>query len=246
MPSISKQVMPDDRSSAIGVRSFTLPPMAARPCLQRARQLVDPVGDARLADRQVKPERLRQRPAVLERVKTTGRHARARRQRLGRLPLHPQLEGRPFERRDDPLMPLPGVGAAPDDPGAARAEQPFVAAGDEEVAAEIPDGLRLDAEAVHAVDAQEHAIGLGALLVHVGERVGHPADRQLHARRRMHPGDGDRARARADALDQVADDLVGGCLLGNGVEGDLADGGAGVKRAQAQRLIGRRSDRAWW
>ena len=48
-----------------------------------------------------------------------------------------------------------------------------MAAGDEEVAAEVGDGFLLDAEAVHAVDAQEHASALGALLVHVGERVGH-------------------------------------------------------------------------
>ena len=146
-----------------------------------------------------------------------------------------------------PWCPFHASARAPDQAGAARAEDPLVAAGDEEVAAEIGDGLLLDAEAVHAVDAQEHAIGLGALLVHVGERVGHAADRQLHARRRVHPGARATARVRGPiALDQVADDLVGGRLLGHRVERDLADGGAGVQRAQAQRFVGRRSDRAWW
>src|SRR5204863_3668830 len=117
----------------------------------------------------------------------------------------------------------PGLGLAPDDPGTARAEQPLVAAGDEEVAAEIGHRLLLDAETVHAVDAEEHAIGFGALLIDVRDRVGHPTDRQLDARRRMHPGARDRTRAGANPLHQIADNLFGGRLLGDGIERDLAD-----------------------
>ena len=72
----------------------------------------------------------------------------------------------------DAGVPLPRLGAAPDHAGAARAEDPLVAAGDEEVAPEVGHGLLLDAEAVDAVDAEEHAVVRAAALVQVGERVG--------------------------------------------------------------------------
>ena len=156
----------------IGVRSFTLPAMAASPCLQRRRQLVDARGDARLADREVKAERLGQRPAVLERLEAARRDARPGRQRLGRLALHPQLERRPVERRDGPWCPFQASGRpqtmpVPRGPNS-HLWQPATKKSQPRSATESV----LDAEAVHAVDAQEHAVGLGALLVHVGERVG--------------------------------------------------------------------------
>ena len=101
-----------------------------------------------------------------------------------RLPLHPELERGPIEGRNDPLVPLPGVRRAPDDAGAARAEQPLVAARDEEVAAKIGERFLFHTETVHAVDAEEHAVRLGALLVDVAHR--HAEHIEAHAQPRGH------------------------------------------------------------
>ena len=61
-------------------------------------------------------------------------------------------------------------GARPDEPGAARAEQPLVAAGGEHVHAEVGRRRVLDAEAVHAVDAQEDALALAPPAIGVRPR----------------------------------------------------------------------------
>ena len=107
--------------------------IAGQPRLQPPRELVDAGRDPRLADALVEAERLRQRPAVLEGVEAAGRHGGA-----GRCP---RREGRDRRRHR-----APGVRPAPDEPGAARPEEPLVAARDEEVAAERADGRVLGAE----------------------------------------------------------------------------------------------------
>ena len=104
----------------------------------------------------------------------------------------------------------PGLRRAPDDAGAARPEQPLVAAGDEEVAAELVGPAVLDAEPVHAVDAQQRPVGLGAPGVELGQRVGDRPRSAASARARVHPRDGDDARLRRAPRAQARDDLVDG------------------------------------
>src|ERR671936_3099835 len=101
-------------------------------------------------------------------METTRRHRAAGRARVG-------------EGRDRVRHVRPGARPAPDDARAARAEEPLVAAGGEEVAAEVRQPRALDPEAVNAVDAEENALGLPPAPVEPGERGGDPADRQLDA-----------------------------------------------------------------
>ena len=55
------------------------------------------------------------------------------------------------------------------------------------VAAEVLGARVLDAEAVHAVDAEQHAVGGIATGVHLFDDVRHGSDRQLDARARVDP-----------------------------------------------------------
>ena len=81
-------------------------------------------------------------------------------------------------------------------------------AGDEEVGTEVDDRVILDAETVHAVDAQQRPVRLVAPVVEIGERGGDLGDRQLDSRARVDPGHGDHPRARRDGVGEPADDLV--------------------------------------
>jgi hypothetical protein len=62
-----------------------------------------------------------------------------------------------------------------------------VAAGDEEVDAELIRRRRLAPEAVHAVETEEDAVCRRAIAVRVRDHVGDLPHRQLHPRRRVHP-----------------------------------------------------------
>src|SRR4051794_39839385 len=104
-------------------------------------------GDAIAPELLVQVERLAQRPPMLERMKAAGRVQRA----LG----SPIAECRNRFAHSVPR-------AAPDQPRAARPEDPLVRAADEEVAAQVGDSDVLDAEAVHPVDAQQDAFGVAS------------------------------------------------------------------------------------
>src|SRR5712692_9403132 len=120
------------------------------PALALIVELVDAARDARFADGLVKAERLAERPAVLERVESARRHARR-----GRHLVHRQVPPHPVEAGDGGARDGPRLELRPEDARAARAEDPFVAAGAEHVAAERRRGLVLDAETVYAVDAED-------------------------------------------------------------------------------------------
>ena len=97
----------------IGVCSFTFG-IAASPCLQRVASSWMRAVTRGLPMLLVKTERLGQRPAVLERMEAARRgHTRPGRQAVGRLALHPRLQRRHLERRDDAGVPLPRLGAPP-------------------------------------------------------------------------------------------------------------------------------------
>src|SRR5262245_26573336 len=69
----------------------------------------------------------------------------------------------------------------PNKSGAARPKQPFVGTGRECVAANNGDLRIFHAEAVHAIDDQEHTILFIASAIYIGERLGDARDRESHA-----------------------------------------------------------------
>ncbi len=136
----------------------------------------------------------------------------------------------------------PGGRTSPDDTGAARPEQPLVAAGDEEVAAQRSHVHRFDAERVHAVDAQQRAAA-------VAQSLGDLRDRQLHARARVHPGQRDAPpcpRRRARTTESTISASVARC--GIAVQRDPPHRRAERSGGEPQRLmrgvevVGRRHD----
>src|SRR6266540_2636955 len=112
-------------------------------------------------------------------MKAAGRHRRCTRE-VGYaaerwcLIRKPRRKGAVVEGRDSRGHRTPGIAPTPDHSGAARPQEPLVAAGDEEVAAEIGRRRRLDSEAVHAVDAEEDSLVRRAIAVDRPEGVGNP------------------------------------------------------------------------
>src|SRR5436309_15900682 len=103
---------------------------------------MDPLGDSRLADALVEPERFAQRPAMLERMEPPGRHECRWRNVFGRDRLHPALARPPVEGGDYGSGGRPRLRLTPHQPRTAGAEHPLVRAGTEEVAADVrPDRL---------------------------------------------------------------------------------------------------------
>ena len=108
----------------------------------------------------------------------------------------------------------------PDEAGAARAEEPLVAARGETSTPRSSGRRVLDAEAVDAVDAEQDALELGSAVVGVGDRVRDLPQRQLDAARRVHPRDGDRAGFRVFPP-AIADTIASAeAVSGSRVEGD--------------------------
>ncbi len=138
-----------------------------------------------------------------------------------------------------PWCPFHASALAPDQAGAARAEDPLVAAGHEEVAAEIGDGSSSTPKPCTPSTHRSTRSASARFAFTSASASAMRADRQLDARRRVDPGAPRRARVRGPMrLDQVADDLVGGRRLGHRVERDLADGGAGVQRRAGAAIVG--------
>ena len=81
------------------------------------------------------------------------------------------------------------MGRGPDESGAARAEQPLVAPGGEDVHAELDRRGIFGAEAVYSVGAQEDPFVGAAPSVRLRHRFGDLAERKLHAGRGVHPGE---------------------------------------------------------
>src|SRR6185369_5420507 len=121
-----------------------------------------------------------ERPGVLERVIAAGRHQLAAADVRTLSPANQRIEDARLPGRNRRPGDRPGVAAAPEDPGAARPEQPFVRACREEIAPEIDEGGLLDAEAVDAVDRQEYPAARVAAPVDAGHHVGDRSHRRLH------------------------------------------------------------------
>ena len=120
---------PADSASSGGVLTVT-PRMRARPSFSRAASACVRPRDRRpAAERLVELERLGERPAVLERVEAARGHQRSRR-RAGRArAAHPRAVRAGRRSSGSSGRGAPRRPARPHEPGAARAEQPLVAAG---------------------------------------------------------------------------------------------------------------------
>jgi hypothetical protein len=76
---------------------------------------------------------------------------------------------------------------------------------------------------VNAVDAEQYAVAFGATGVERINRVGDLANRELHARARVHPRDREHAGLRPDGARDAVGDLVFRRSLRPVVQRDLAD-----------------------
>jgi hypothetical protein len=132
------------------------------------------------------------------------------------------------ERGDRRFDGVPCSAPTPHESRPSRPEQPLVAAGYEEVAAERLDGRVLDAETVHTVDTEN--VGASP-----PQRRSNPCRRQLDARTRMHPHDRDHPRPRPDAAKERRDDLVLGRAPCIPIERHASNGRARPRSLQAQR-----------
>src|SRR4051794_20925733 len=103
---------------------------------------------------------------MLEGVESAGRHARPGRRIRGGTGMDPVEDGVPVEGRDRRLRSPPGGGASPDESSAARAEQPFVASGYEQVASELRDIDVLIPEPMNPVETEDHPLVGITFVVH--------------------------------------------------------------------------------
>src|SRR5262245_16952082 len=119
---------------------------------------MDPGSDPCLADGLMKFEGLTQGPAMLEGVKASRRHHCPCGGIFRRRPVYPTLIRLSVKRGDDCTGCRPSPGMAPDQARPPWAEQPLVAAGDEEVAAQVLHTDILDPQPVHPIDAEKDAV----------------------------------------------------------------------------------------
>ena len=111
----------------------------------------------------------------------------------------PRAVARAVEGRDRRPHELARTLVCPQHAGSARAVEPLVATGDEGVAREVPDSRGVRAEAVDAVDADEHT---------VRERLRDRPHREPDAGARMDPRQCDHPRPPRDRSADAAHDLV--------------------------------------
>jgi hypothetical protein len=109
-----------------------------------------------------------------------------------------------------------------------------VATRDEKVAPEIGHGDVFDAKPVYAIHTQQHALRLVALGIDSTQQIGDPADRQLQAGARVHPGHGQHARPVTQALGHRLHDLVFRDRLELPIERDLTERRAAALGRQTQ------------
>ena len=114
-----------------------------------------------------------------------------------------------------------------------------MAAGGEDVDAEVRRRRVLDAEAVDAVHAEQDPLALGPAFVRIGDGNRQLAERELDAGRRVHPRDCEAARLRLQRPSDGAYDRVDRGRLRLVVEPDAADGDAVELLPEAERLVGR-------
>ncbi len=203
--------------------------------LEAGGEALDALGGPRSPELSLVVERLGQRPPVLEGVEAAGSECGAGRDLA--VPrdaaLDPGDVGADVKRRDRRPERVPGLDA-PHQAGAPGAAEPLVAAGDEHVHRLDPDRLVLDAEGVHAVDREQHAVApVGA------HRGGDLRERELDAGARVHPREREHAGAAGDAGPDGLRDRAGGGLGGVVVELDAPERQPVAGGPQPQRLVGR-------
>ena len=224
-PATSKHTSPADSPGDCGVRSRT-PGIWASCRLQARRETADPRLDALAADPLVERERLGKRPAVLEGVEPARREGRPVGDAARRAARDPRAVARAVEGRDRRSHQLAHALVRPQHARPARPVEPLVAARDERVAAEVTHGLGPSAEAVHAVDAQEHALR---------ERLRDRPHGQPDSGARVDPREGDDPRPSRDRPLDAAHDLVLRCAPRVVVEPYTPDAHAG----EPERLVRR-------
>ena len=196
-------------SGASGVWSVTCF-IAAISVAEAAVELGDARRDPGPAELLVELERRLDGPVVLVGVEPAGRdpgRLRLRVERLVRRPAVERLER--VEARDRGPDLRPGVGAAPDEPGAARSEDPLVGARPRRSrsrARRRPSSLQPKPCTPSTISRQRSASARPALaaLHDLGER----RDRQPEPGARVHPGEAHHARPRRDRAAQPLDHLV--------------------------------------
>src|ERR687895_1777484 len=204
--------------------------------LESRGESVRAVGDGLFADVQVPFKGLGQRPSMLEGMVAAGRHRGSGGETcLGRRhPVQPGLIAATVEGRNDRPCAAPSPSTAPHDARSARPPEPFVSPGHQEIASEIRNSLRLDAEAVNAVDAQKNSVAPVPAGVETLHHACNTADGKLETRARMHPGKRDHARARRYRRANPADNLLGRDSRKISIQADLADSNAVAYRPQSQ------------
>ena len=99
------------------------------------------------------------------------------RRRTRRLPVFPGQERVEAVDGDRGTQQTPVFLGCPNDSGAPRREDPLVRPGGEEIAAERVEVFVLSAQAMNAVQHEEHAVALAAVAIHVGYRLRQGANR---------------------------------------------------------------------
>src|SRR5215207_1952425 len=134
----------------------------------------------RLSDTLVEAEGLCQRPLVFKGFIPAGRHPAAG-VWSGRFATgEPRLPGPAInEARDGRKDSVPASLGASHDAGAAGSEEPLVTARHQKVAAKICHHYVFNAEAVNAVHAEDHAIGLVTIGIDPVQGVCNPAQGEL-------------------------------------------------------------------
>ena len=206
--------------------------------LELPRQAASALGDSPPPDPHVQVERRRERPAVLERVEAAWGHQWAGRPVRRGVAVHPGHVRPPVEARDRRLEPAPGRRPSPEQPRPARAEEPLVATGREQVAAELDRRRLLHAERMHPIRAEQYALPLGPIPVRRMHDGGDLVEGELHPRRRVDPRHSEAASSRGQRTSDRVDDAPARRRGRIVVEADESNRGAASGRRRPERDMG--------
>ena len=175
------------------------------------------------ADFHLHAERRAQRPSVSETVKTARGEQVAEGQVFFGILAQPGTIRR-TECRYGRYEAVPALTAGPDNAGTARTEDPLVGAGHEKVTSKFCHGDVFYAKTVHTVNREPDPVGLATAAVQLPDGIRHPADGQLHSRRRVHKCDRNQTGGRPHSRDEAIGKLIGRGFHAVIVEGDPAYG----------------------
>ena len=188
--------------------------------------------------RSMELERFGHGPLVLEGLEPAGRNPRDALRRIRLALVFPGGERLDVvERRDRWTDASPVLLRHPEYSRATRREDPLVRAGRCEIDAQVRELLFLVAEAVHRIQDDENLLVLAAARIDVRHGLRQGAHRNLDAAARVHPGDADDARVRADRALQAVDHLVGGRRCRIVVQRNAPRACAGLFDRETDRLV---------